>query len=201
MTQTTNVVAPSTVETQVVEEDQAVGVLVTCHDPATPTGPDDSRTTHLLAPTGVPLISESASVVVTDARAATDEQEFDVLNNAVRHHPGAMVVGAVTSSRSTLVWVRVQPFSVWEPTGYTVTVRSKEPGPAELYPSVIYGWARWWLERLDVPEGYPRGVLLQRPPFRLDARMHDDAYDLDVSTTVGAGRYEMRDPQDPTEWR
>lgn len=51
---------------------------------------------------------------------------------------------------------------------------SPGPGPAVLYPSVIYGWAQWRLERLNVPAGHPRGVLLQRPPLRLGAIVRQD---------------------------
>ncbi|MGW6708392.1 hypothetical protein ACWGDE_26340 [Streptomyces sp. NPDC054956] len=169
--------------------------------PPEPEFQNDHPTTHFLAPTGVPKISESASVVVADARSTSYEKAFDLLHDGVQDHPGAMIVGAVTSDRSALVWVRVQPRSVWEPAGYTVMVRSEDQGPADLYPSVIYGWARWWLERLIVPAEYPRNVLLPRPPLLLDALVGQDTFRLGISSAERPGQYEVRDPQDPTEWR
>ncbi|MEU9373733.1 hypothetical protein AB0D94_08200 [Streptomyces sp. NPDC048255] len=168
--------------------------------PPEPEFQNDHPTTHFLAPTGVPKISESASVVVTDARSTSYEKAFDLLHDGVQDHPGARIVGAVTSDRSALVWVRVQPRSVWEPAGYTVMVHSEDPGPADLYPSVIYGWARWWLERLAVPAEYPRNVLLPRPPLLLDALVGQDTVRLGISSAERPGQYEARDPQDPTEW-
>ncbi|MFE7124988.1 hypothetical protein [Streptomyces sp. NPDC057617] len=174
------VVAPSRVETRTVAVGEAVRVLVTCHDPDASISPDGRRTTHLLAPSGARYASESASVVVADGRGPAGHDGIvsahDLLYATARQYPGALVAGVVTGSRSALVWVRVQPPSVWVPVGYSVTVRSTGPGPAELYPSAVYGWARWWLEQQsDIPSGFPVGLLLPRPPRHLDVVAQWDA--------------------------
>ncbi|MBP2055442.1 hypothetical protein J2Z21_008456 [Streptomyces griseochromogenes] len=120
---------------------------------------------------------ENASVVVTDARSAPIPHV--VLERAVHAYPGATVVGAVTSDREALVWVCVQPPAVLGRVGYTVRVRSEEPGQPELYPSAVYGWARWWCEQhTDIPCGYPRRALLPLPPERIDATTSTGTYRL-----------------------
>ncbi|MFD9223399.1 hypothetical protein ACFWDI_26110 [Streptomyces sp. NPDC060064] len=51
-------------------------------------------------------------MVIADARAVRYEESFGMLEDMVREHPGAFIVGTVTSSRCALVWVRAQPRSV-----------------------------------------------------------------------------------------
>ncbi|WP_053214984.1 hypothetical protein [Streptomyces viridochromogenes] len=193
------VVAPGRVETQVRSAEDGLEVLATVHPAAEPSRFDDPRILHLMAPPKVPYVSESASVVVADARNVSAEESFAILHDTVRQYPGAWIFGAVASSRSALVWVRVQPEAVWEPAGYTVRVTSTSPGPAELYASVIYGWAYWWLERLDVPDmpqlRLPRGLLLPRPPARLRAVHDEQQYTLEITDAT------FQDPRHYTKWR
>ncbi|WP_149827174.1 hypothetical protein [Streptomyces tailanensis] len=177
---------------------------------------EDCPTLHLMAPPSAErLTKESASVIVVDATrngsswGSTKElddkrnAEFDVLENAVRQHPGALIVGAVTGRCRALVWVRVQPPSVWEPVGYTVSVRTEEAegGNPEFYPSAIYGWMRWWLENIDrstLPEDYPVGVLLPQPPQSMDMVLDEGTTRLLISYAlrpIPLG--EVSDPEDP----
>jgi hypothetical protein len=184
-------------------------VRVTCHDPAAVVaGTDLSKTLHLLASAGV-VAAESASVVVVNGRGRVlhDLAAWDALHESARQYPGARVV-AMTSGRCALAWVRVQPQFVWEPTGYTLSVGSTSAGPAELYPSVIYGWVRWWAtwQAEVLPPGFPLGVLLPHPPRQLDAVVQRetlawDTYRLDVIPVDRPGTFRTRDPEDPTEWR
>src|SRR5690242_7608201 len=99
------VVTVSCVETEVekVEGDSegSVRVRVICHDRWQEE--DDARALHLVAPTSMHPARENASVVVADAQSAPIAHV--VLERAVQAHPGAAVVGAVTSDREALVWV------------------------------------------------------------------------------------------------
>lgn len=163
------------------------------------------------------MIMESASVVVVDAsRTAPSHRsleglddrknrDFDVLEDAVRQHPGARVVGAVTGRRSALVWVRVQPPAVWEPAGYTVNVRTEEGVDPQFYPSAVYGWMRWWLESLDrsaLPENYPVNVLLPRPPQSVDMVSDEGTTQLLISPAWRPfPPSHVSDPEDPTLFR
>ncbi|WP_158697955.1 hypothetical protein [Streptomyces prunicolor] len=206
---TDEAVAAGHVETQVeTGADSVVRVRVDWHAPAGGHPPKTEGTLHLLAPAGRSLIGpepvvQSASVVVADARhhRSVDAAQEE-LRARVRSLPGALVVAAVTSNRSALVWVRVQPPAVWEPAGYTVTVRSDEPGPVGLYPSVIYGWIRWWADQqTGFPEGFPFGLLLPRPPGRIDATVLSDTYRLTITPADAFISSTYTDPHDPTEWR
>ncbi|WP_143060424.1 hypothetical protein [Streptomyces misionensis] len=190
------VVAVSGVETEVEEGTQGkVRIRVIRHDLSVVREDGDGRALHLVAPTGIHPASENASVVVADARSASIPHV--VLDRAVQSNPVAAVVGAVTSDREALVWVCVQPPAVLERVGYTVRVRSTEPGQPELYPSVVHGWARWWCEQhTDIPPGYPRRALLPLPPERIDVTMATDTYRLRVAP---ADHWTMRDREDPTE--
>lgn len=204
------VVPVTNVETHVTPatEEALIRVRLTCQA-SEAVDHHDTRVLHALSPASAdPLRSESASVVVGDGRACHGELRRNLLLESVGEYPGAAVVGLVESDRSALVWVRVQPPSVWEDTGYVVAVSSHEPGPAGLYPSVVYGWMRWWAaEPDDAPPGYPRSLLLPRPPERLDAvvyptpssaattlRLHVDAAESVRYRPAG-------DPEDPTEMR
>lgn len=158
---------------------------------------------HLMAPPNAePGIKESASVVVVDATGAPSPNgAFDVLEDAVRAYPGVLVVGAVTGSRSALVWVRVQPPSVWQPVGYTVHVHAKG-GQPELYASALYGWMRWWLENLDrsaLPDGFPPSMLLPRPPETLEMVMSETSAQLSIRHAERAADrpFKIHDPEDP----
>ncbi|UIX34456.1 hypothetical protein [Streptomyces sp. GQFP] len=203
---TDEAVAAGHVETQVdTGAESVVRVRVDWHAPAGAHPPTAEGTWHLLAPASQSLIVpepvvQSASVVVADARKHPSWQAAqEELRERVRSLPGALVVAAVTSSRSALVWVRVQPPAVWEPAGYTVMVRSDEPGPVGLYPSVIYGWIRWWADQqTDIPEGFPAGLLQPRPPTRIDATVLSDTYRLAI-TPADASTSSVH-PHDPTEW-
>ncbi|WP_326759097.1 hypothetical protein OHB35_15065 [Streptomyces phaeochromogenes] len=206
---TDEAVAAGHVETQAdTEADSVVRVRVDWHAPAGVHPPKTEGTWHLLAPADRSLIApepvaQSASVVVADARKHPNWQAAqEELRERVRSLPGALVVAAVTSSRSALVWVRVQPPAVWEPAGYTVTVRSDEPGPVGLYPSVIYGWIRWWADQQTrFPPGFPFGLLMPRPPGRIDATLLSDTYRLAITPADALFTSVVRDPQDPAEWR
>jgi hypothetical protein len=177
---------------------------------------ENGPTLHLMAPPAAEQrTKESASVVVVDAirsgsprgslKGKDDEgnEEFDVLEKAVRQHPGALVVGAVTGRRSALVWVRVQPPAVWESVGYVVSVRAeeREGGNPEFYPSAVYGWMRWWLENVDrsaLPEDFPVGVLLPQPPQSMDIAFGEEATRLLINYAqrpIPLG--EPIDPEDP----
>ncbi|WP_280886892.1 hypothetical protein [Streptomyces sp. LBL] len=205
---TDEVVAAGYVETQAdTGPDSVVRVRVDWHPSAGEHPPKSEGTWHLLAPAGRSLIVpdpvvQSASVVVADVREhASWQAAREELQDRVRSLPGALVVAAVTSSRSALVWVRVQPPAVWEPAGYTVTIRSDEPGPVGLYPSVIYGWIRWWADhQTGFPEGLPLGLLQARPPGRIDATVLCDTYRLTI-TPADASISSVHEPRDPTEWR
>ncbi|MFJ4973037.1 hypothetical protein [Streptomyces sp. NPDC088755] len=158
---------------------------------------------HLMAPPNAePRITESASVVVVDATGALlPNGAFDVLEDAVRAYPGASVVGATTGRCSALVWVRVQPPSVWQPVGYTVHVHA-EGGQPEFYASVLYGWMRWWLEDLDrstLPAGFALGVLLPRPPQLVEMVMSETTAHLSIrhAERVSDRLFEIHDPEDP----
>ncbi|MCX4682223.1 hypothetical protein OG413_44385 [Streptomyces sp. NBC_01433] len=164
---------------------------------------EDGPALHLMAPPNAePRIKESASVVVVDATdAPSPNGAFDVLEEAVRGYPGVLVVGAVTGSCSALVWVRVQPPSVWQPVGYTVHVHTKG-GQPEFYASALYGWMRWWLENLDqsaLPAGCPPSVLLPRPPQMVEMVMAETSTQLSIRHTerVPDRPFEIHDPQDP----
>ncbi|MFD5443634.1 MULTISPECIES: hypothetical protein [Streptomyces] len=158
---------------------------------------------HLMAPPNAePRITESASVVVMDATdAPPPNKAFDVLDDAVRAYPGARVVGAVTGGCSALVWVRVQPPSVWQPVGYTVHVHA-ESGLPQFYASALYGWMRWWLETLDrsaLPARFPLSVLLPRPPRMMELVMPETTMQLSIRHTepVPDRPFEFHDPEDP----
>lgn len=213
------VVAAWNLETRVSPMPHGPQVRVSPRDLSATEGLDgDGPALHLMAPPAARrLVKESASVVVVDAsRTASarrrlhdlhDElnQEFDVLENAVHQHPGALVVGAVTGRRSALVWVRVQPPSVWEPVGYTVSVRTEEGGNPEFYPSAIYGWMRWWLESIDrsaLPEDYPVSVLLPQPPPSMDMVCDGGTPRLLISPAQRPfALSQVSDPKDPVLFR
>jgi len=202
---TDEAVAAGHVETQAdTGADSVVRVRVDWHAPVGAHPPKTEGTWHLLAPAGRSLIgpepvAQSASVVVADARKHPSwEAAHEELRARVRSLPGALVVAVATSSRSALVWVRVQPPAVWEPAGYTVTVRSDEPGPVGLYPSVIYGWIRWWADQqTGFPEDFALGSLLPRPPGRIDATVLSDTYRLTI-TPAEASIPRAHHPHDPT---
>ncbi|MFD4561239.1 hypothetical protein ACFWP5_44170 [Streptomyces sp. NPDC058469] len=186
--------------------DSVVRVRVDWHELAEG-HPQEEGTWHLLAPVGrSPIepepVAQSASVVVADARHHRSvDAAHEELRARVRSLPGALVVAAVTSSREALVWVSVQPPAVWEPAGYTVTVRSDEPGPVGLYPSVVYGWIRWWADQqTGFPEGFPVGLLLPRPPSRIVAVL-SGTYRLTITPADARSSSTYTDPHDPTEWR
>ncbi|MFG3043153.1 hypothetical protein ACGFYZ_40275 [Streptomyces sp. NPDC048330] len=213
------VVAAWKLETRVSPAPHGPRVHVIARDLSATEGLDEGGPTlHLVALPGAErLVTESASVVVVDAiRPASAHlslkdpddglnKDFDVLEHAVRQHPGALVVGAVTGKRSALVWVRVQPPSVWEPAGYTVHVRTDEGVNPELYPSAIYGWMRWWLESIDrsaLPENYPVNVLLPRPPQSMDMESDEGTAQLLISPArrpFPPGH--ISDPEDPILFR
>ncbi|MFB7918971.1 hypothetical protein [Streptomyces sp. NPDC056061] len=158
---------------------------------------------HLMAlPNAEPRITQSASVVVVDATGASSPNgAFNVLNDAARAYPGVLVVGAVTGRGSALVWVRVQPPSVWQPVGYTVHVHA-EGGQPEFYASALYGWMRWWLENLDrsaLPARFPVGVLLPRPPQMVEMVMPETTVQLAIrhAERVPDRPFETHDPEDP----
>ncbi|MFD8609542.1 hypothetical protein [Streptomyces sp. NPDC059631] len=157
---------------------------------------------HLMAPPNAePGIRESASVVVVDATGVPSlNGAFDVLDAAVRACPGVRVVGAVTGRCSALVWVRVQPPSVWQPVGYTVNVHA-EGGQPEFYASALYGWMRWWLENLDrraLSARLPLSVLLPRPPQTVEMVMPEITMQLLIrhAARVPDRPFEIHDPED-----
>ncbi|MEU9189867.1 hypothetical protein AB0D14_36100 [Streptomyces sp. NPDC048484] len=159
-------------------------------------------------------MAANASVVVADARDQETFQAHRTLHDAVAHFRyGALVIGAVTTPRSALVWIRDNPGRLQEePTGYAVEIRSPRPGPAELYPSVLYTWLRWWDEqnRNSLPPDDRTPHQVPRPPAELTALLHRtqrqltvrDA-DLDTSgdwgrrRTVPQRHSEPFDPEDP----
>ncbi|WP_180685859.1 hypothetical protein [Streptomyces gossypiisoli] len=192
-------IAPCVVETTVDDAEGSVRVRVDVYPAQTPCIDDGTRVMHHRGPAG----DASSSVVVADATEATGADAFDLLERIVREHPGTFIVGVATSRQAALVWVRVQPASVWEPTGYTVRVSSDDAAPAELFPSAVYGWARWWLARLTVPDGFPRGLLLARPPAAMDLDTGEDVYQLEIVHADKPGTYSFafHDPEDPTEHR
>ncbi|MEU6353116.1 hypothetical protein ABZ896_27960 [Streptomyces sp. NPDC047072] len=192
--------------------DSVVRVRVDWRGPEVPEARMVEGTWHLLAPAGRSLIQpapvvQSASVVVADAREYSSLQAAqEVLRKRVRSLPGALIVAAVTSDRSVLVWQRVQPPAVWEPAGYTVLVRSDEPGPVGLYPSVIYGWIRWWGEQqlarfadqgVTFPLGFRFGLMQPRPPGRMDATVLSDTYRLTITPADAPVAVEPPDPDGP----
>ncbi|MFG2210953.1 hypothetical protein [Streptomyces sp. NPDC048638] len=167
---------------------------------------EDGPALHLMAPpTAGRGVKESASVVVVDATTSPiPNGAFDVLEDAVRAYPGVLVVGAVTGSHSALVWVRVQPPSVWQPVGYTVHVsaRTAKEGQSVFYASALYGWMRWWLENLDrsaLPDRFPVSVLLPRPPDVVEMVMPDASARLSIRHAERAPDrpVEFHDPEDP----
>ncbi|WP_405968940.1 hypothetical protein OG613_48280 (plasmid) [Streptomyces sp. NBC_00015] len=167
---------------------------------------------HLLAPASDQLIAANASVVVADARHQEVPQAQSTLHDAVaRYRYGALVIGAVTTPHSALVWIRDNTGRhLEEPTGYAVEIRSHRPGPAELYPSVLYTWLRWWADqsRSSVPPGDRAPLQLPQPPTELTAllpgaQLHFTVRDAGLDTRGGWGRtvpqgyFEPFDPWDP----
>ncbi|WP_274036247.1 hypothetical protein [Streptomyces sp. MMBL 11-1] len=189
-------------ETRVSPSAELLRVHVTLRDLSAEEG-ENGPALHLMAPPNSgPGIKESASVLVVDAtNVPSPNGAFDVLEDAVCAHPGALVVGAVTGRHSALVWVRVQPPSVWQPVGYTVHVHAKG-GLPEFYASALYGWMRWWLENLDrsaLPDGFPLGVLLPRPPEMVEIVMAETSARLSIRNAERASDrpFEIHDPEDP----
>jgi len=197
-----SVLAAWSLETRVTSPSELLRVHVTPRDLSASEG-ENGPALHLMAPPNAePRIKESASVVVVDAtNAPSPNGAFDVLEDGARACPGVLVVGAVTGSHSALVWVRVQPPSVWQPVGYTVHVHAKG-GPSEFYASALYGWMRWWLENLDrsaLPDGFPLSVLLPRPPETMEIVMPETSALLSIRHAERASDrpFEIHDPEDP----
>lgn len=196
------VLASWNLETRVSSPAERLRVDVIPLDPAAVEG-ENGPALHLMAPPHADSrIKESASVLVVDATdAPSPNGAFDVLEDAVRAYPGVLVVGAVTSRYSALVWVRVQPPSLWQPVEYAVHVHAKD-GKSEFFASALYGWMRWWLEDLDrsaLPADFPADVLLPRPPQTLEMVMPETSVQPSIRHTERAPdqRFEIHDPEDP----
>ncbi|MFI9829658.1 hypothetical protein ACIHIX_18435 [Streptomyces sp. NPDC051913] len=174
---------------------------------------DEQRYVHLLAPASDQLWASSASVVVADARDQEIPQAQSTLHDAVaRYRYGALVIGAVTTPYSALAWIRDNTGRHQEePTGYAVEIRSRRPGPSELYPSVLYTWLRWWTAQTRSslpPDSNAASLQPPQPPAELTALLpgaqrHLTVHDVGMDTrgdwgrTVPQSYVEPFDPWDP----
>lgn len=208
-----SIVTPSSVDSHVISADRVLQVRMRVSALRPSFEPEEQRYVHLLAPASDQLTAANASVVVADARHQETAQAQSTLHDAVaRYRYGALVIGAVTTPRSALVWIRDNTGRhLEEPTGYAVEIRSpRAPGPAELYPSVLYTWLRWWTDqtRNSLPPGDRTPLQPPQPPTELTALLpgaqrHFTVRDAGLDTrgdwgrTVAQGGFETFDPWDP----
>ena len=207
-----SIVMPGSVDSHVITANPMLRVRVKVSAPRPSFEPEEQRYVHLLAPASDQYVAANASVVVADARHQETPQAHSTLHDAVaRYRYGALVIGAVTTPHSALVWIRDNTGRHQEePTGYAVEIRSHRPGPAELYPSVLYTWLRWWAEqtRNSLPPDDHTPRQLPQPPAELTALLHGTqrhltVRDADLDTrgdwgrTVPQPHYEPYDPWDP----
>jgi hypothetical protein len=206
------IVMPGSVDSHVITANPMLRVQVRVNASRPSFEEEEQRYVHLLAPASDQLWASSASVVVADARDQGTPQAQSTFHDAVaRYRHGALVIGAVTTPRSALVWIRDNSGRHQEePTGYAVEIRSHRPGPAELYPSVLYTWMRWWYAqiRASLPPGDQDPLQPPQPPTELTAilpgaqrhlTVHDSGIDTrgDWGRTVSQGYFEPFDPWDP----
>ncbi|WP_010352605.1 hypothetical protein [Streptomyces acidiscabies] len=199
-------------ESQVITANPVLGVGMAVSAPRPSHEPERQRYVHLLAPASDESVASIASVVVADARGQETSQARSTLHdNVARYRFGALVIGAVTTPRSALVWIRDNAGRHQEePTGYAVEVCGDRPGPAELYPSVLYTWLRWWYEqtRSSLPPGDQPPLQPPQPPAELTAllpgaQQHLTVRDARLDTrgnwgrTVSQAYSEPHDPWDP----
>lgn len=208
-----SIVVPSSVDSCAVTVDDTLRIQISVSPPKPSDETKEERYQHLLAPASDEYWAANASVVVADTRCDQDaSQAHNVLRDAVANFRfTALVIGAVTYPYSALVWIRdIFGRLEDEPTGYAVEIRSAQPGPAELYPSVLYTWLRWWADQSRTrPSNHdhaPRPV--PRPPEHLTAlvretQLHLTVRGADINTSGDWGRallqrlHEPFDPDDP----
>jgi hypothetical protein len=133
-------------------------------------------------------MADSASVVIHHG-LATIEPPPRVLDGLMRDWPGLLVAGVITSTHSCLVgwWRHVGEWMSGsldpEHRGACVTLTAEDtddgPVPVGMYPSLLYGWMRWWwAHHGSRPDGRPFVGDLPAPPTQLEL----------VDTTAGPHR-------------
>lgn len=208
-----SIVMPSSVDSCAVTVDDILRIQMSVSPPKPSDEAKEQRYQHLLAPASDEYWAANASVVVAGTRGDQDaSQAHNALRNAVANFRfTALVIGAVTYPHSALVWIRDNFGRLEdEPTGYAVEIRSAQPGPAELYPSVLYTWLRRWADQARTkPSSNDRAPhRVPRPPEHLTAlvretQLHLTVRGADINTSGGWGRalpqrfHEPFDPDDP----
>ncbi|MEU1307764.1 hypothetical protein ABZ419_02545 [Streptomyces cinnamoneus] len=140
--------------------------------------------------------AESASIVVAEAG---DSPPLLALDRLRSRYPYARCIGIIVNRHTVLVWLTTARAA--SQTGYLVTMTAADPqnpGPLSLYPSALYGWARWWHGQAAslIDERTVTIAELPPPPVSLDIVEAWRPYRVDLT-----GHDSMTFPAPPTPQR
>ncbi|MFI9311519.1 hypothetical protein [Streptomyces triculaminicus] len=138
--------------------------------------------------------AESASVVVAES---SDSPPLLALDRLRGRYPYARCVGVIVDGHTMLAWLTTARAA--SQAGYLVTMTAsnpQEPGPLSLYPSALYGWARWWHSQAAalIDERAVTIAELPPPPLTLDVVEAWRPYRVDLT---GHDRMTFPDPPTP----